>query len=109
MLSAIRYHLYNFQNVKNIHGGDLDSANIYRLKLNNRSTRKTCEICPKLTIKTRERCHSEIFIINFERISHLLLPFLLLTSNKQIFARDDLIWHKVFNNMDQVKFKEKSF
>ena len=28
--------------------------NIYLLKVNNRKTKKTCEICPKLTIKTPE-------------------------------------------------------
>ena len=30
-------------------------AGIYLLKVNNRNTRKRCEICPKLTIKTPER------------------------------------------------------
>ena len=30
-------------------------ANIYLLKVNNRNTRKRCEICSKLTIKTPER------------------------------------------------------
>ena len=29
--------------------------NIYVLKVNNRNTRKRCEICSKLTIKTPER------------------------------------------------------
>ena len=28
----------------------------YLLKVNNRNTRTRCEICPKLTIKTPERC-----------------------------------------------------
>ena len=32
-------------------------ANIYLFKVNNRSTRKKCEICSKLTIKTPERRH----------------------------------------------------
>ena len=44
--------------------------------------RKKCEICSKLTIKTPERRQwrrSSVFIINFERISHLFLVFLLLT------------------------------
>ena len=31
-------------------------AKIYFFKLNNRNTRKTCETCSKLTIKTREQC-----------------------------------------------------
>ena len=30
-------------------------ANIYLLKVNNRNTRKRCETCSKLTIKTPER------------------------------------------------------
>ena len=54
------------------------SANIYLLKCNNRNTRKRCEICSKLTIKTPERrpwrC-SGVFI-NFEHIPHLFLVFL---------------------------------
>ena len=32
-------------------------ANIYLFKVNNRNTRKRCEICSKLTIKTPERRH----------------------------------------------------
>ena len=31
-------------------------ANIYLLKVKNRSARKRCEICSKLTIKTLEQC-----------------------------------------------------
>ena len=30
-------------------------TNIYLLKVNNRNTRKRCEMCSKLTIKTPER------------------------------------------------------
>ena len=32
-------------------------ANIYLFKVNNTNTRKKCEICSKLTIKTPERPH----------------------------------------------------
>ena len=32
-------------------------AKIYLLKINNRNTRKKCEICSKLTIKTPEQPH----------------------------------------------------
>ena len=59
-------------------------ASIYLLKVNNRNTRTSCEICSKLTIKTPERRylrHSGEFIFNFEHISHLVLVFLLLTLN----------------------------
>ena len=54
---------------------------IYLLKINNRNTRARCEICSDLTIKIPERrhwCRSEVFIVNFEHISHLALVFLLL-------------------------------
>ena len=39
-------------------------------KVNNRNTKKRCEICSKLTIKTQERRRSSTFI-SFEHISHL--------------------------------------
>ena len=59
-------------------------AIIYLLRVNNRNTRTRCEICSKLIIKTPEGCHwgrSDVFIVNFEHISHLVLVFLLLTLN----------------------------
>ena len=57
-------------------------GNIYLFKVSNRSTRKKCEICPKLTIKTLERRQSGVFIVNFEYTLHLFLVFLLLTLSK---------------------------
>ena len=57
---------------------------IYLLKVNNRSTRKRCEICSNLIITTPERRHwrrSDVFIVKSEHISHLVLVFLLLTLN----------------------------
>ena len=59
-------------------------ANIYLFKVNNRNTRKRCEIFSKLTIKTPEwrRHRSGVLIVNFENISHLFLVVLLLTLNK---------------------------
>ena len=51
-------------------------------KVNNRTTRTSCKICSKLTIKTPERRQwrqwrrSGIFIVNFEQILHLLLVLL---------------------------------
>ena len=92
-------------NISNLHGFDLPklhtsfehicsqnyismSANIYLFKVDNINTRKRCEICSKLRIKTPERCHwhrSGVFILNFEHISHffldVILLFLLLTLN----------------------------
>ena len=52
---------------------------IYLLKVNDRNTRKKCEICLKLTTKTLEQCrwrHSGVFIVNFEHISRLFLVFI---------------------------------
>ena len=60
-------------------------ANIELFKNNNRKTRKRCEICSKLTIKTPQRCkcrRSGISFVNFEHISQLFLVVLLLTLNK---------------------------
>ena len=44
-----------------------------------------CEICSKLIIKTPERRQwrrSDVFIVNFENISHLLLVLPLLTLSR---------------------------
>ena len=32
-------------------------ANIYLLKVKNKSSRKKCEICSNLTMETPEKCH----------------------------------------------------
>ena len=57
-------------------------ANIYLFKVNNRNTRKKCEICnKKFTIKKPQRRqwrHSGVFV-NFEHISHLFPVLLLYT------------------------------
>ena len=60
------------------------SAGIYLLKVNNRNTRKGCETCSKLTIKTA--MSSGVFIFNFEYISRLVLVFLWLTLSSEILA-----------------------
>ena len=52
---------------------------IYLLKVNNRNTRRRCEICSKLTMKV-----SGVFIVNSEHISYAVLVFLLLTLNMQL-------------------------
>ena len=49
---------------------------------------KKCEICPKLTINTpewRQWGRSGVFIVNFERISHLFLDFLWLILKELTF------------------------
>ena len=63
----------------------LHQANIYLLKVNNRSTIKRCKICLKLSIITPERRQwrrSDVVIVNFEPILHLFIAFLLLTLSK---------------------------
>ena len=48
----------------------------YMLKINNNNTRKSSEICSKLKIKALDERYwrrSGVLILNFERISHLLL------------------------------------
>ena len=55
---------------------------IYMFKVKNRNTRKRCEVCSRLTIKTPERHHrrrSVVVIANFKHISHLVVMLLLLT------------------------------
>ena len=49
---------------------------IYLLKVNNRNTQTRSEICSKLKIKTPERRHwdhFDVFLVNFEHISHFVL------------------------------------
>ena len=51
-------------------------------KVNNRNTKTRCKICFKLAIKTPERGkwpRSDVFIVNFEHTSHLVLVFQFLT------------------------------
>ena len=59
-------------------------AGIYLLKVDNRNTKTRCEICSKITKKTRKRrhgSHSGVFTVKFEHNSHLVLVLLLLTLN----------------------------
>ena len=57
-------------------------AGNYLLKVNSKNTRTKCEICSKLSVKKPERRQwrrSDVFVVNFEHISHLALVFLMLT------------------------------
>ena len=53
------------------------SVDNYMFKVNNRNTRKRCEICSKLTIKTPERRQARTYftpcssasIVNFEQVN----------------------------------------
>ena len=61
-----------------------NTANIYLVKVTIEALEK-CKLCSKLTIKTSERSHwrrSDVFIVNFEHVSHFFVLFLLLTLNK---------------------------
>ena len=81
-------HLYTLGN--NIYRRKNSPKNIYLFIVNNSNTRKRCETCSKLTIKTRERC-STVSIVSFEHISYLFLMFLLLTLNKCLLGPTLLI------------------
>ena len=74
---------------------------VHLFKVNKKHTRKMCEICSKLTIKTSERCqwrYSVSSIVNFEQISHFVLVFLLLILNKEMVAGELLHMHvKIWN------------
>ena len=79
MLNKTSAHLQTLSN--NIYSRKSFPADIYLFKVNKRNTKKRCEICSALTIKTPERL-STVFIVNFGHISHLFLVFLLFTLNK---------------------------
>ena len=52
-------------------------------EVNNRTTRKRCEICSKLIIKTPG---VDVFIASVGEISDLFLVFILLTLHNYLFA-----------------------
>ena len=54
--------------------GKNSSTNICLFIMNNSNTRKRCEICSILRIKSLQR-RSAVFIVNFEHISYLFTPF----------------------------------
>ena len=67
------------------HASNYCPTNKFMVKVNNRNTRKKCEICSKSTVKTperRQRRRSGVFIVNFEHILDLFHGFLLLTLKK---------------------------
>ena len=70
-------------------------ANIFLFKVSNRNIGKRCEICSKLRINTSEQSRwqrSDVFIVNFEHISHLILVLLLLTLNSYTFVRFETLF-----------------
>ena len=67
------YHFPNYQ------------AGICLLKVNNKNTRASCEICSKLTIKASER----VFIANFEHISRLCSSVLIVNIEHVMISLKD--------------------
>ena len=61
MLNKASVHFYTLEN--NIYTSKNSPTNIHLLIVNNSNTKKRCEICSKLTIKTPERC-STVFIVS---------------------------------------------
>ena len=72
MLNKTSACLYTLSN--DIYTSKNFPTNIYLFRVNNSNTRKRCEICSKLTIKSPQR-RSTVFIVNFEHVSHLFNPF----------------------------------
>ena len=68
-------------------------ASKYLLLVNNKNTRKRCEICLKLTIKTPERHH--------------FLMFLLLSLNRWIFVGMDF-WDRAWRIIINMKIYDKT-
>ena len=71
-------YLNTFKRIQRFFWVEWDINRSFLLKVNNRNSRKRCEICSKLTKKKLERRQwcSGVFIVNFEHISHLVLVFL---------------------------------
>ena len=68
-------------------------ASKYLLLVDNKNTRKRCEICLKLTIKTPERHH--------------FLMFLLLSLNRWMFAGMDF-WDRAWRIIINMKIYDKT-
>ena len=68
-----------------------------KLKVNNRVTRTRCEICSKLTIKSR----AGVFIVNFEHISHSFSVFIV------NFEQVNVGWEFPRKYIEWVKFVQR--
>ena len=56
-------------------------------------------------MKTSERCQwrrTDVFIVNFEHISHIFLVFLLLTLNKELLTRFIVGFKHIEHNMKHI-------
>ena len=63
-------------------------ANFYLIKVNNKNSKKRCEICSKLTIKTSERCYVK------------LISFIAESLNKIIFKKLKALTEKILENKE---------
>ena len=78
-----------------------NAVNTDFFKVNNKNTRKRCEMYSKLTIKTPKRDHRRrfgVFIVKSEHISGHFLVLLMLTLNKYMLARKLLIIDLIFTH-----------
>ena len=72
---TIEVHPISNQNLQfDIAGLFIPSRQLYMFKVNNRNNRAKREICYNLS--------SDVFIVSFEHISHLVLVFLLFTLSR---------------------------
>ena len=83
------------------------------LKVNNVNTKTICEICSKLTIKTPDRrhlCRSDIFMVNFEQISHCfgvsIVGFERVNAGWEVFVQRTIIMKITVVNMQNDSKKE---
>ena len=77
--------LKEFRSIENDRLYQTFPANIYVLKVNNRNTRKRCEICSKLTIKTPENVIDVVLLfllLTWNMFRTFFLVFLLLNLSK---------------------------
>ena len=88
----------------------LTPANIYLFKVNNRNSRKGCEICSKLTIKAPEQRHwrRSIFLLLFLNVFYTFSSLSIVH-----FEQVNVIWHcwlsfaKTFNaKLETLRFNK---
>ena len=91
-------------------------AGNYMFKVNNRSTRARCKICPKLTVKTPKRRHwrrSGVLIVNFEHISLLVLDFEQINAGWDtqnfMYAQGRVFWAAVLKSYSFIKINTLEF
>ena len=80
----------------------LSSDNICLFKVNNRNTRKSCEICLKLAIKTLERRHTLFYCFYYWLwtskcwLHHVLRPSLIFSFTLSLFVKRVVGWRTYY-------------